>query len=47
MIKVNSRQDFSNFPLIEKYCNGVSSGLAVYFDRIEEENIVLDPTIIK
>lgn len=35
-----------NFNLVEKFCVGATGGLAVYFDRIGEENVVLDDTII-
>lgn len=34
-----------NFHLVERFCNGATSGLAVYFDRIGQEDIVMDPTI--
>lgn len=35
-----------NFPLVEKFCNGATGGLAVYFDRIGENNVVMDNTLI-
>ncbi len=35
-----------NFPLIEKFCCGKTGGLAVYFDRISENNIVMDNSLI-
>lgn len=35
-----------NYHLVEKFCGGASGGLAVYFDRISESDVVLDNTII-
>lgn len=34
-----------NFHLVEKFCGGASGGLAVYFDRIGEKNLVMDSTL--
>lgn len=36
-----------NFHLMERFCNGATSGLAVYFDRIGENDVVMDETIVK
>jgi len=35
-----------NYHLIEKHAKGATGGLAVYFDRIGDENLVYDPAII-
>ncbi len=34
-----------NYHLIEPFCNGASGGLAVYYDRISEENLMYDQPI--
>ncbi len=35
-----------NYPLVKEFCGEAKTGLAVYFDRIGQENIIFDPSII-
>ncbi len=35
-----------NYHLVQPFCNGAVGGLAVYFDRISDNNLVYDPAII-